>query len=1449
MVQVRERRAVQYAEPDDREGLGGESFEESDYELEVRLVPARKKATPSRAPRPRKRPAAELQSEEGTTLLAGFPQTLTPAPTPDIVKKHGASIAVAAKDWVDRYKADRAAATAELLTLLLQARGAPWRTGCACGLADGVTAAEVEEGEVDALKEELDKKAMQARRGMCGEGLEDPFKAKGQKGFRGNYLELWDKAMRDAHAAGLLGDQFLLDRLVNMVIALNTSVVRDFRRVATLTAAQLVSSLILVIQALTEARNTAQRQLAAEEKRRGGGAAERAAAFRRTVERSHSAAQELQSYIDALFQGVFSHRFRLVRGSRPLDGSNPRGQDCCEEIRACCIEGIGAWTRLMPSVFLTDQYLKYLAWALSDKDAGVRRAAVGALLALYSQRDNVGSLHDFTERFLQRFTELLYDRDEGVAVRGVQLITLLVQLEELPAENVREVYRLLGDESHAIRHAASELVASLLEGQGAALLARGADPAPPSGSGGKAASVRKRHARKATASAAGGSAAGHSAAEVQLAGLLAIERALAEEAAGRRGLEAAAGAAPGVDEAEDKGREAEPLARDVVAQVVDALFDRVPVLGDWKLMVGWLQQDRARELLGEAGAADLARTLHAALVKATGGQLVGAAPERRTGAAGRERAAAAAQARQEATLVLLKELPGLLRKAQTQPEQAAALVACIDCMQLEVYALKREERAFSQLAKAAKDTLLKLADARVAAEAVRALAYCAREGPDAIRDAAQLVASEDVGEKLVAAAAALAAAPPRELDAALAAYEADPEDEDSLLFDARAALLRLQALLLHDGGAAGADGVYDALNRLVEGLASGQQLLPPGAVRDALLSTALLLTWRLDGLGASPAPAEAADLSQKASLFVSQLHSLAGITGARVTAAKVLADLYLVFGARGPMGAAAVRPSDEDVEGWWALVERVLEREPAEEGEEAAEPAAAAALEAAKLEVAAGAAQLAHAQAVPQARRVAAHLISHWGDQGESVAEAIRELCRKLKKVDAEALPAIYLDALKLAHARCPPPPGLEEFDDYEDDQERLQAVQDAEQARLAPLILLAQKISQLYMGFNASGPASTFLALEGARHALAGAPEALDFLHAAAFFALRLPAASAGEVAAAVEAAAAPLDPTEEDDAWQLYYEFLAILRERVAKVGGRPAGGEEGRMGRAAGGREGWRLGRQRVAAGGPARVDSAALPLSLLRAGRAFLPQGKPKPALKQARAAAAAPASTGGGGGRQRGSAKQGPRPKRISFAARASDSEAEEEEEEEEEAPPLPAAQRGRRAGPPALPAAGGAPSGGASGGGWRAKKATPRQAAPLSEEQQLLEEEEQEDAARVMPTEEVLPQPRRPPRAPAPQPQSQRQQQQQRGRGRGKLKALLATEEQAEADAEEREAVEESDGDDLPDIRGKGRPQPAAAAAPAQHAVAAEQQQEEEEEEEEESSEDEERPARRRRRR
>lgn len=111
----------------------------------------------------------------------------------------------------------------------------------------------------------------------------------------------------------------------------------------------------------------------------------------------HPLPQELKSYADSLFQGIFAHRFRWVglgggcslparHDAAPVARSSLWGRhlprhvlpcpipplcpshtlpfpsslacrcrDCSEEIRATAIEGIGGWVRLHPAAFLTDQ--------------------------------------------------------------------------------------------------------------------------------------------------------------------------------------------------------------------------------------------------------------------------------------------------------------------------------------------------------------------------------------------------------------------------------------------------------------------------------------------------------------------------------------------------------------------------------------------------------------------------------------------------------------------------------------------------------------------------------------------------------------------------------------------------------------------------------------------------------------------------------------------------------------------------------------------------------------------------------------------------------------------------------------------------------------------------------------------------------------------------------------
>ena len=78
---------------------------------------------------------------------------------------------------------------------------------------------------------------------------------------------------------------------------------------------------------------------------------DRIASFQKVIERSHSQVTSLKASVNNIFQAVSAKRFR----------------DVAPDIRALVIEGIAHWTSSLPAHFLQDQYLKYVAWALSDR--------------------------------------------------------------------------------------------------------------------------------------------------------------------------------------------------------------------------------------------------------------------------------------------------------------------------------------------------------------------------------------------------------------------------------------------------------------------------------------------------------------------------------------------------------------------------------------------------------------------------------------------------------------------------------------------------------------------------------------------------------------------------------------------------------------------------------------------------------------------------------------------------------------------------------------------------------------------------------------------------------------------------------------------------------------------------------------------------------------------------
>jgi len=566
----------------------------------------------------------------------------------------------AARDWLQRYRQGRAQAAAEAATFLLQA----------CGLASIVVSAE--EIEHHASDEIRDTAAALAEK----DGLEDVLGGRGGKQVKQNYRELWDNMIREAGKSEQLSDCFFLEKIIDLSIALSTSPIREFRRVATMTAAQISISLLVVIAHLNEVREMSSDQASNLVKNKKKGK-ESASAFDQQVQKASQAIKELLCFVDSVFQSVFTTRFR----------------DIDSEIRATVIDGLGRWMMLYPSSFLSTTYLKYLAWALSDKDAVVRHAAVSAILRLYEDEKNVVQLRDFTNRFADRMVELMEDKDDAVAAAGIDLVTLLVKKEHLSADCGRQVFNLLSDPSPKLRNAAAELAAGMIHDVGKKAIAGSK----------KAFSKKGKKAHKATDN------------ESELAGVLSVLRSLATTSG-------------------DDERIA--LPEKIVFFVVSSLSHRVSALSNWHLMVDWLLNDVAFNLLGEDSTLDLAKCFLCAVKSSTDiSRIKGITKEKKK---------AIESAKQEVTLLLQKELPNLLIKFQSEPELLATMCRIIPDMKIELYSLKRQENSLANLLGTLKDSFFRHADSGCLSSCAHALAHCSRFGKDNIKDIANSVFVETI---------------------------------------------------------------------------------------------------------------------------------------------------------------------------------------------------------------------------------------------------------------------------------------------------------------------------------------------------------------------------------------------------------------------------------------------------------------------------------------------------------------------------------------------------------------------------------------------------------------------------------------------------------------------------------------------------------------------------------
>uniref|UniRef100_A0ABM5G4Q1 Cohesin subunit SA n=1 Tax=Pogona vitticeps TaxID=103695 RepID=A0ABM5G4Q1_9SAUR len=396
----------------------------------------KRRAGPRGAPRPSpaaKRARKAAPEKKAPTAAAAAADALG-RPGPDgalfeaVASGRSATQAVV-DDWLGSYKKEQESGFLELFNFLVRSCGC--RGVVTIEMLRGLQNSEI----IQQLTESFDEESAEYPL-----SLSTPAWRRFQMGF----CELMTVLVHRAQY-GVIYDGFLMDSLIALLTGMSDSQVRAFRHTSTLAAMKLMTGLVHVALSVSMQKENCQRQYEAERaKGLSRRAPEKLEGLLEQRKEFQEKQQELESLMNAVFKGVFVHRYR----------------DLVPEIRAICIEEMGQWIQHYSNSFLTDGYLKYIGWTLYDKQGEVRLKCLLALHGLYCSQETASRMELFTSRFKERMVSMVLDKEPQVAVEAVRLLTLILQNmgDVLTDSDCENVFPLVFASSRPIAAAAGEFL-------------------------------------------------------------------------------------------------------------------------------------------------------------------------------------------------------------------------------------------------------------------------------------------------------------------------------------------------------------------------------------------------------------------------------------------------------------------------------------------------------------------------------------------------------------------------------------------------------------------------------------------------------------------------------------------------------------------------------------------------------------------------------------------------------------------------------------------------------------------------------------------------------------------------------------------------------------------------------------------------------------------------------